>query len=529
MSWPASIFTALLTGVLGMFLSGYIAALAVDWYHISGREGASGYFIVFLGMLGLAVGLVIGLVVARTVAGGAHPGLLRATGVSFALVGGIGLLSGGLARALADVPPEIDGESLMLAVEVRWPTSRIEPPTPAGTDEPSLSLHSVPHFSHTVRASRSGPLWMEDAHLVDGRWVVPGAVEIFTSRGIRMLSVNTGDRATQGFQVPLAAFPGRKDQEWSEWLPKFRPGVKAPPDLLSYRFRAVRASQPIRTETVGPFEVLTSTGGFYQDQQDQRTRYAAAASFGFRYRGQPLTIEGKISATGDSTERFDRIDDVALVPGPRTALLIHADAPSGSGYLYLVTEEGERARIEYVTGGSTGTKGRVLTSDTARFRAAGTPTVRGRIDRTSYRHPGLYRIGNAVVDTRQLSVRHFTMEDKVYDIPSVPPLGLSPDERSFVTYGTESGTEPPPLLIVTDVVADRIYTLPIDPARTAWSSGATSFRCRGMATYRSATTATPPTGWTRRRRRCGAPCSSSWSPSSRRSASRRIPGRTRFR
>src|SRR6185503_18346503 len=146
-----------------------------------------------------------------------------------------------------------------------------------------------------------GPLWMEDVHLVDGRWVIPGAVEIFTSRGSRMLSVNTGDGNTQGFEVPLPAFPGRKNMEWSEWLPKFRPGVQPPADLLSYRYRVVRMSQPVRTETVGPFQVLTSSAGFYQEQKDHRTRYAAAASFGFRYRGEPLPIQGRIGST-DSIE-----------------------------------------------------------------------------------------------------------------------------------------------------------------------------------------------------------------------------------
>lgn len=45
MSWPASIFNALLTGLLGVFVSGFIAAMAVDWYHISGREGGAGYFV----------------------------------------------------------------------------------------------------------------------------------------------------------------------------------------------------------------------------------------------------------------------------------------------------------------------------------------------------------------------------------------------------------------------------------------------------------------------------------------------------
>ena len=116
-------------------------------------------------------------------------------------------------------------------------------------------------------------------------------------------------------------------------------------------------------------------------------------------------------------------------------------------------------------------KGQVLTSDTALFRAAATwKPVDGRIDRISYANPGLYRIGSAVVDTRQLTVRHVTADSTVYDIPAVPPLGLSPDGRSFVTYVQLSDSQPPrPMLLVTDAVANRSYTLPIDPARMRYA------------------------------------------------------------
>ncbi|HSE45092.1 MAG TPA: hypothetical protein VLA89_07155 [Gemmatimonadales bacterium] len=470
MSWPASIFSALLTGLLALFVGGFIAAMAVDWYHISGREGESGYFVAAIALLSFGAGLVIGLITARMVAAGAQPGFLKALGISLGLVIGIGALSLGLTRALADVPPEIDGEPLLLAVEVRWPAGQ-EAPTVEGKDEASIGLHSIPYFSHTVRASEYGPLWMEDAHQVDRRWVVPGAVNVFTSRGTRMLTVNTGGKNTPGFEVRLPAFPRKKNLEWSGWEPDFLPGVKVPPDLVSFRYRVQKVSSPIRTESLGPFEVMTIASWFHQEQLEGRTVNAANASFALRYRGQPLVIEGKTSATGDSSERFDLIDDVALLAGPRPAFLIHVDIPTGAGYCYLVAEEEGRVRIDFVSAASRGTRGPVLTSDPALFRAAAKwQTVNGRIDRISYSHPGLYRIGFAVVDTRALVVRHFSADSTVYDIPAVPPLGLSPDERSFVTYTYLNDSQPPhPMLLVTDAVANRTYTLPIDPARMRYA------------------------------------------------------------
>ncbi|HEU5154183.1 MAG TPA: hypothetical protein VFU03_05610 [Gemmatimonadales bacterium] len=56
MSWLASIFSALLTALLALFVGGFIAALAVDWYHISGREGESGYFVVGIAILSVGAG-----------------------------------------------------------------------------------------------------------------------------------------------------------------------------------------------------------------------------------------------------------------------------------------------------------------------------------------------------------------------------------------------------------------------------------------------------------------------------------------
>ncbi len=471
MSWPVSLFSALLTGLLAMFVSGLVAALAVDWYQISGREGGSGYFVIAMSILGLGAGLVVGLVVARVVSGGAHPGFLRATGISFGMVAALGAVGAGLARALADVPPEIQGESLMLQVEVRWPERQATAPVAAGRDEPSLGLHSIPRLSHTVRASERGPLWLEDAQLVDGRWVAPGAVRVFTSRGRRMLTVELGGEKSQGFALPLRAFPRVEDTTWSDWLPNFRPGVTVPSDLVSYRFRVQRVSQPIRRQTIGSFEVLTRTGYFYQESVDSANRFAASAAFSFRYNGQPLPIEGPTADDGGTEERFEQVTEVALIGGERPAFLLRADSPSASGACFLLSDSGGAPRLQLVDAGGSSVEGQLLTNDTARFRAATAHTrLRGRIDRVSHSQPGLYRIGNTVVDTRRLMLHHFHPDTGYYDVPSVPPLGLSPDERSFVTWASANEVSPPPMLRVIDFVGDTSYTLPVDPTRMRWAT-----------------------------------------------------------
>ena len=68
MTWLISIFAAALAGVAGLFLAGFIANACVSWYHVSSREGASGYMVMFLGAAGGIAGLIIGFITARIVA-----------------------------------------------------------------------------------------------------------------------------------------------------------------------------------------------------------------------------------------------------------------------------------------------------------------------------------------------------------------------------------------------------------------------------------------------------------------------------
>ena len=62
MSVLAAFLVGLLTGILGMGCSLGLGILCVKWYSISGFEGASGYFVVFCGLAGGALGGVLGFV-----------------------------------------------------------------------------------------------------------------------------------------------------------------------------------------------------------------------------------------------------------------------------------------------------------------------------------------------------------------------------------------------------------------------------------------------------------------------------------
>ncbi len=105
MSWLVSIVVSLLSGAIALFLAGYIAILCVDWYRIPSREGASGYFVVLIALLGGVAGTILGCIVARIVASSMGPSFGRELAfaiLSILVVAGVGAC---ISRWLADIPP----------------------------------------------------------------------------------------------------------------------------------------------------------------------------------------------------------------------------------------------------------------------------------------------------------------------------------------------------------------------------------------------------------------------------------------
>lgn len=450
LSWILSIVVALLTGIAALFVAGVVASLCVDWYRISSFEGGSGYFVVFTALGGAIAGGFVGLVVARLIANGAHPGFLNALGASIGAVLLIGGLIAAVARLLADVPPTIDGQRLLLEVELRWPASGApEPAALKGVGALTLGSSTI---GHTRRVSRDGPLWMERASRVDGRWVVPGALEIFTNRGTRVLDMQAGDKRLAGFVLPMKGTPDRHRLEWSEWLPKARPGAAPLPDQFTYRFRVVKAESPLRVDSVGVFSIGTAVAYFYRSHPAEE--FGASSTFRIGFGGKPVPGLQDVRAA-------------AVVRESPAALLVEATDDGGETSCRLVLEDGGSVRIEIVApGAGTALDAAPVTSDETLFRdAKARTTPRGWLDRGTYRVPGLFLLGDAVLDTRSMTVRRLTAASEFSIHTGVPPLGVSPDERSIIRYGyAESQTEKPALLVA-PLDGGEAYTLPVDRAR----------------------------------------------------------------
>ena len=136
MSWLSSIGAAVVSGIAGLFLAGFIANACVSWYHISGREGASGYFVMFAGIAGGIAGIIIGFIAARIAVAQFGAGFGKELGCALGVVLAIAGISALLCRVFADVSPLIDGRPLNLEVEFRFPNTAHgkQPPTADGDD-----------------------------------------------------------------------------------------------------------------------------------------------------------------------------------------------------------------------------------------------------------------------------------------------------------------------------------------------------------------------------------------------------------
>jgi hypothetical protein len=457
MSWTSSFFVGVLTGIVGLIVGSLVAGLAASWYRVPSFEAQSAAFVVSVAILAGFVGFLIGVITSRVMP---HPGFLRALGNANGILLGLIAVAGVVARLLADVPPTIDGEQLMLAVEIRWPAGQKESPA-ALPGEPELELGSITRMSHTQRATSRGPLWTTDAHLVDGRWVAPGAVDIFTTRGRLSIVAMLDSNNNHGFIIPLSGAPSKNDMQWTEWYPHARPGDPPLADGFQYRYRVQKRSEPVRTETVGPFEVQTIASYFTNENVDGKTVLATMGRFTIRHRGQPVVVDAKRDESKSDEDRLGKAEGVAVIGGQEPALLAHFVDNAGQGPCYVLADESGQLRSVYVPNCSFA-GGSILTSDTAAFRNGERRVPRGRINRIALEAPGLYQIGGSVLDTRKLAVHTYTYPDNFSIFPSYGPLGVSPDERSFVRIGSDYNASALPSLAVADFVGNRSYLLPLD-------------------------------------------------------------------
>ena len=460
LSWLASLLVAVVTGVVSALASGFVMDLSNRWHQEPTREGAAGYIVMVVGVLGFWGGVVVGLVVSRLVAASASPGADKALGISVAIVLAALTAFGAVSRSLADIPPDLDGEPLWLHLEVRFPAAR---PSPVEERrEIRLTLGSAGRFSEAVRVRKEGVLWLDEARRDGESWVVPGAVEIFTSRGRRLLEVEVDGKPMAAFLAPVPGHPGPKEREWSGWLSA--PG-------LTYRTRVQKRSEPIRRETYGPFEIETVAESLSRVEPRNGLAMGARSTFRLSHGGKPVEIP---RAPGERAEsRPPGVVAVMAAAASKPALLVRTAGEEDRGGLYLVTVVSGEARSLLLCE----TGGRLEVSEL--FSGPGhseaprkVVQVSGWFDRNSLDHAGLFLFdgglfvdGRAVFDSGRLAAYKVPEPKELSGGGWGAPLALSPDARSYVRLVEDRGPSASTSLLVSDFVGSRAYLLPVDRKR----------------------------------------------------------------
>ena len=238
MGWLLSLSSAIIAAIAGCLLAFYIGEKCVTWYRISSFEGGSGYAVVFIAFGGLLAGFGVGLTVSKSFG----TGFLHGTGLTLATVVAISGVVYLLARLGGDVPPELNGDTLHLQVEMRmapgWQPSHL---AQAGRNYCLLTSLA----GNQRRRPRYGTLDFKNATLQDGRWIVPCQVDIHSNRSPLLVGVQLGKRTNLEFVSPLPSQPTAANEQWTAWSATGFSQTQAPG--YEYRVR-VKRDNVVRAE-----------------------------------------------------------------------------------------------------------------------------------------------------------------------------------------------------------------------------------------------------------------------------------------
>ena len=235
MSWSTTTAVVLLTSAAGAGAAAILANFLVDQLQIPAREGAAGYFSVFVIATGLVCGFIVGLATALTM----QSGFWKVQGYALAITAVLTVLAGIITVALDDHGPKLDGDQLVLEVELKCPPNW--QPDAASKEKSNFCWLQRDPVDADLRANPivSGTDTMKTSADTSGQYLVSCGVPLTTTRKNRYMRVFVGDSLDITIQVPLPRKPGAPYKQWSQWtdntfLPQ--PG-KPPAPGYSYRFR----------------------------------------------------------------------------------------------------------------------------------------------------------------------------------------------------------------------------------------------------------------------------------------------------
>jgi len=241
-SWASTLGTAFLTAIAGGASAIFLTYKCIEWYRLQTHDGGDlGYFLVFV-PLGLICGFMAGAVISRFVSG-----FWLSSGVS---IGGLVVLcaiGAFVARMYGEIAPRLDGDELVLQVELRSPAGW-QPDNDARRAEGRSCRLQPLGPGNRAGTPIYGNLDWRSATQSDGQWIVPCAVKLISSRENRLVQYTFGKEWIE-FNLNLPRNPTAENKVWSAWITEgFSQEVGKPPKAgFAYRCR-VKGVQQLRDE-----------------------------------------------------------------------------------------------------------------------------------------------------------------------------------------------------------------------------------------------------------------------------------------
>src|SRR5579872_3740573 len=233
-----------LTTVMGGAAAFGLSYFLIWLLNISNFEGGSGYFTLFVIIIGVVGGFFVGVIAALTLGSSFIQVQLRAAGIVVALTIIAGVVVT-LAKVFEDKGPKLEGDSIRLEVELKCPRDW----------KPDNALKAGHGGCFLQKCPEDGPI--ETNPIVSGRlswdntpapgepWAISCAVPLEKTTSPRYMVIYTSKSLEITFQVPLPRHPGPQFKQWSAWSSEgFLPQKRTPvaPEGFAFRFRVHKES-----------------------------------------------------------------------------------------------------------------------------------------------------------------------------------------------------------------------------------------------------------------------------------------------
>lgn len=214
MSWKIALVVALITGLITAVVTFPVAEYVARANGVSDREGARSMGIFFfLVPIGLVGGLLFGLLGTKLVHATEWVHFWKATGASVFMAQVALFVVAGFNMLEVPRAPQLDGQLLVLEVEVQVPMSRITPGS-FKPDQVLMSLYTGPKDNNYATIDSSL------IHEENGKLHVTGFADLNSRSAMRMLSFSIDNVLSMALDpLPVAAKPTSKDMEWTALMP----------------------------------------------------------------------------------------------------------------------------------------------------------------------------------------------------------------------------------------------------------------------------------------------------------------------